>query len=230
MRRERIKSFELSKIKKSFEADHELFFDLDFTIPLGKITVIEGAPGTGKSQLLRLMAGLNEPTAGEIFFNSKPLSQMTFEEFVPIRQSTSICFEHGGLLMNKTVLENLKLPLDYHKQWRNERSQKFLEELTKDFGINPYLNLRPSSVSAGVRKISGLIRALLSNPQVIFLDEPSLGIGEDAVLMLKTSIEKYRKQGMGDETFLIASSDKKFISELDCERYKITDRKLLKVG
>jgi phospholipid/cholesterol/gamma-HCH transport system ATP-binding protein len=223
VRRTRIAHIELRNVSHSFDGVNYLFKDLSFELPLGKIIVFEGAPGCGKSILLRIMAGLVEPTRGEVFYNGLSLREISFEDFVPIRTSTAICFDTGGLLMNKTLRENAMLGLLYNKQWRAERSAAYLDRLVSDFELGPFMNLRPASVSTGVRKMAGLIRALVSNPQVLFLDEPSLGLGEKGLEALKASLWNYRKEGKSDEILVIASNDRKFIESFDCERVALKD-------
>src|SRR5947199_65909 len=127
MRRERITRLEVKNITQNFGGAENLFNDISFDIPLGKIVVLEGGLGSGKSLLLRVIAGLFDTTKGDVIYNQKRLSDLSFEDSVPMRLSTAICFENGGLLMNKTLDENIKLPLLYHSQWRNERSLKLYE-------------------------------------------------------------------------------------------------------
>jgi ABC-type lipoprotein export system ATPase subunit len=225
--RERIQKLKLSQISKSFDGKTQLFDDINFEFEFGKIVFLEGSLGAGKSLLLRMIAGLIEPTSGEIIYNKKSISSLSFEELVPLRLSTAFCFEDGGLLMNKTCLENLKLPLLYHRQWRNGRSDLLLKDLAKLFDVEKFLDLRPAQVSNGIRKTIGLMRTLLHNPQILFLDEPSLGVGDDGVKALKVSLEKFRREGVGDELILIASNDKRFMQEFEAQHIKIKDRKLV---
>ena len=227
MKRERVHSLKLLKLSKRYELGDLLLNEADFDFSFGELVILEGPPGVGKSLLLRMIAGLVAPSSGEVAYNNKNLSHMSFEDFAPLRLSTSFCFEDGGLLMNKSCLENLKLPLDYHRQWRKERSEKSLDELSRLFDIKKFLDLRPAQVTSGVRKSIGIMRSLLSNPQILFLDEPSLGIGEEATKALKLSIEKFRREGKGDELIIIASSDKRFIQDFKASHLKIESGKLV---
>jgi phospholipid/cholesterol/gamma-HCH transport system ATP-binding protein len=167
------------------------------------------------------------PAKGDVYYNGVALKEMSFEEFAPIRSSTSFSFDNGGLLMNKTLLENLKLGLLYHNQWRYDRNEKLLQELVEHFEIGEFLHLRPASVSRGVCKITGLVRAFLSNAQVLFLDEPSLGIGEAATKSLHFWLEKHRKESKEDEVVVVASSDTGFLAKFHGERYRL-DHGILK--
>ncbi|MDZ4678362.1 MAG: ATP-binding cassette domain-containing protein [Oligoflexia bacterium] len=227
MRRERITDIEIKNLSLKFDIGAPLFNDVNLKFPLGKIIVLEGQPGCGKSIFLRMLAGLVEPTQGDVIYNGRSLREMSFEQFAPLRTSTSICFENGGLLMNKSLIENIKLPLLYNQQWRAERGGIYLDKLISNFNIKDFLDHRPAAVSAGVRKIAGLVRSLVCTPQVLFFDEPNLGIGENAVEALKHCIDEYRSEGKQDELIVMACSDRRFIERFDCERIQIKDSKLI---
>lgn len=224
MRRQRIVSIELKDLTVKFPGQSANLLDnISIDFPIGKNIGIEGPAGTGKSILLRIMAGLTEPSSGSVYYNGVSLGNMTFEEYNPLRLSTSFCFENGGLLTNKSILDNLKLSLIYHNQWRAERSEQLLNELVTHFGIEKYLNLRPSAVSVGIRKIAGLVRTFLSNAQVMFFDEPSAGLGESGIKAIADWIVKWQKEKKKDESLVFTSSDRHFLDEIDCKRFYIND-------
>ncbi|MCC6276420.1 MAG: ATP-binding cassette domain-containing protein [Oligoflexia bacterium] len=227
MRRERIRSLRAENLTHGFTSEAPVLREITMDLPFGKEVVLQGAPGSGKSLFLKILAGLITPNKGDVFYNEQPLKEMTFEEFAPLRTSTSVCFENGGLLMNKTLLENIQIGLLYNHQWRRERSDGLLKSLVTDFGIEKYLSMRPASVSSSVKKITGIIRSLVSTPQVIFLDDPSLGLGENEKKALKYWIEKYRQDGKEDELIVIASSDESLVRGLNCIRYVIEDGRII---
>src|ERR1700722_6204762 len=105
--RERIHRLELKEITHQFEGSESVLEDVSFTPTFGKIYVIEGQPGSGKSLLLRIMAGLVEPSKGSVIYNGLKINELSFDRAIPIRLSTAVVFENGGLLMNKNLLENM---------------------------------------------------------------------------------------------------------------------------
>ncbi len=227
--RERIQSLQIKNVTHCYgegEGKVEILKDITFQLPLGKTIILEGDPGSGKSLLLKIMAGIVEPTVGEVIYNGRNLSNISFEEFTQTRLSTTICFENGGLINNKTLLENMKLGLMYHGGWRMERSDGLLRDLIENFQIGKFLNLRPSAVSTGVRKMAGLVRSFVSNAQILFLDEPSLGLGTKGAEALKYWMDKYRNEGKHDEVIIMACSDHEFVEAFECVRLNLKDGKL----
>lgn len=229
MKRERIKKISLVSVTQSFLENEKVLDNVSFDLPLGKSVALFGSPGSGKSLALKIIAGLVEPTSGEVIYNDKNIKELTFEEFTPMRLSTAICFENGGLLMNKTLEENLKISLLYHKQWRTERGPQLFEELTTDFKITSFLHLRPAQISEGVRRLAGIVRAFLQNPQILFLDEPSLGIGEESIETLKKWIKKHRNE-YEDAAVFVTTQDSKLIESIDVEKWVLENGQLKKTG
>lgn len=227
MKRRRIITIDLENVSKKFDDDSDLFSNITLSLPIGKIMSIEGPPGSGKSILLRMIAGLVEPTTGRVLYNQIDLDDMSFETFNPLRMSTSFGFETGGLLMNKTLEENLKMGLLFHHQWRHARSEALMEELVDHFDLGKFLKLRPSSVSAGIRKIAGLVRVFLSNAQVMFLDEPTIGVGDKGLEALKWWLKQWEENRKKDDSLIMACSDHEFTKELRCERYALSDSHLV---
>lgn len=227
MKRQRIISIEAKDVSIGFdEAADDLIHKVNLKIPIGKNLAIEGASGSGKSLFLKVLAGLIEPASGEVYYNNQAIREMSFDEFIPMRLSTSVCFENGGLLMNRTLLDNIQLTLMYHDQWRKDRSPELLKKLTEHFQIQKFLHLRPGNVSSGVRKMAGLVKTFLCNAQVIFLDEPTTGIGEKGVEAFKYWLDQLILTRKPDESIILCSGDRLFLEEFSCQRFEIRDSSL----
>lgn len=224
--RERIKTFSLSKVTLQFEDGEKIFENISLELPLGQCVGIYGGDASGKSLLLRIMAGLERPTSGQVLYNEKDMNKTPFEQLVPLRLSTAFCFDNGGVMMNKTVDENLKLALNYHNQWRSGRSQNLFNDLVQDFRLQKFLSLRPAQVPPSIRKVTGLVRCFLSNPQILFLDEPSLGIGADALETLKKWIIKFRENSMADALVLFSTQDQSFIDSIGAVKWELKNGKI----
>lgn len=198
----------------SFDTGAKLFQKTTFDFPMDQIAWIKAESGAGRSTLLQLLAGLLIPEEGSYIINGEDVSQMSFEEYLPYRLNIGYGFDLGGLLHNKTLLENLTLPLLYHKVLSSsasfERAVQYMEEL----GIAKYQDLRPSVVPGGVRKLTCLIRALILHPQVLLLDDPSVGLGQETALKYFDLVDDLRKAGEIRHVYM-SSFDEKLMSVID---------------
>ena len=158
----------LDKISKSFD-DQEVIHDLSLDIPEGRTTLLIGPSGCGKSTLLRLMIGILWPEQGKITLFKEQLSPSNIES---IRQSVGFVLQDGGLFPHLTANQNICLMAEYlhhDSKWIKSRMSE-LCELTHL--SNDLLDRYPRQLSGGQVQRVALMRALMLDPQILFLDEP----------------------------------------------------------
>ncbi|MBX3019094.1 MAG: ATP-binding cassette domain-containing protein [Bdellovibrionaceae bacterium] len=204
----RVDNIRFENLTFGFENNAKIFQNTTFDFPLDQIVWIKGESGAGRSTLLQLQAGLLIPEQGAYVMNGENVSEMSFEEFLPYRLNIGYGFDLGGVLYNKTLEENLTLPLLYHKVLSpNEAAQRAMIYM-EDLGISKYQHLRPSVVPGGVRKLVCLIRALIMHPQILLLDDPSVGLGQETALKFFDLVDELRQQGELRHVFLSSFDDK----------------------
>ena len=143
----------------------------------GKSTVIMGPSGCGKSTLLKVAAGLIPPDEGRVLFQGKDIFQLSERALLDMRRQNGFVFQDGALWENKTLFENLALPLQVHfpdvpAADRNRRVIRALERV----GLEESASERPAALSGGEKKIASFLRALMTEPALLFMDEPTLSI------------------------------------------------------
>ncbi len=132
-------------------------------ISTGEIVALLGPSGSGKSTLLRMLAGLSRPSAGEVYWHGKPIST--------VRINVSIVFQSFALFPWLTVLENVEAPLKARGMASEERRQRSLKILDT-VGLEGFQAAYPKELSGGMRQRVGFARALVVEPEVLFMDEP----------------------------------------------------------
>ena len=166
----------LSKISKKFKGNQKdivVLKNVNFKINKGDLVSLTGPSGSGKSTLLHIIALLDQPTSGEVFFKEKNFSKSDDEEkdFVR-RKGISIIYQQNNLLSDFTALENVAIPLvNNGYSWR-ESIKKAIKILSS---VNLYkrLNHFPSELSGGEQQRVAVARALITEPDLILADEPT---------------------------------------------------------
>lgn len=204
----KIQSIKFEDLVFGFEGQDPLFNHVDFEFPTGEIVWVKANSGAGRSSLLQLMAGLHNPTQGKYLINDINMAEMSFEEFLPYRLQIGYGFDFGGLINNRTLLENVTLPLLYHKVLSSteatERACHYFEKL----GVMKHKDSRPAVVPGGMRKLTCLIRSLVTHPQILLLDDPSVGLGQETSLKFFDCIQDIRKEGGAQHVFISSFDDK----------------------
>ena len=186
-----------------------------FEVYEGEVFVVMGLSGSGKSTLIRCLNRLNEPTAGQVFFNDHDITREGNKELLNTRRyEMSMVFQSFGLLPHKTILENAAFGLELRGEPKEEREKKAMTAL-ETVGLKGYEEQYPSAMSGGMQQRVGLARALANDSEVLLMDEAF------------SALDPLIKSDMQDELLQIQSKLKKTIvfitHDLD-EAIKLGDR------
>ncbi len=206
-----IKHIKFEGLVFGYENQDLLLDHVDFDFPEGKMIWVKAASGAGRSSLLQLMAGLQSPQQGKYLINDVNMSDMSFEEFLPYRLEIGYGFDLGGLINNRTLIENVILPLVYHKILSFREAEARGLEYFEKLNVSKYKDQRPAFVPGGIRKLTCLIRALVTHPQILLLDDPSVGLGQDTILKYFDCVQELRAMGRAQHV-LVSSFDDKLMS------------------
>ncbi len=150
----------------------------------GEFFVMLGPSGCGKTTTLRMIAGLELPTAGQISINGR---DVTYEE--PRHRDIAMAFQDYGLYPHMSVYQNIEFPLKIRKFSEGERKKKVYETAEK-LGIAEFLHRKPGQISGGQRQRVSLARALVRNPKVFLMDEPLSNLDAKLRATMRTEIKK----------------------------------------
>lgn len=143
--------------------------------PLQRL-VIMGQSGVGKSTILRLILGIIEPTAGEIFFKQFDIARLSRRKLQQIRTRIGMVYQYSALLSSRSVRDNIALPLEELTKKTPEEIDPIVDEKLELVGMKDAKYAMPSELSGGMRKRVSLARALVMDPELILFDEPTAGL------------------------------------------------------
>ncbi|MBK1684648.1 ABC transporter ATP-binding protein [Rhodoferax fermentans] len=156
---------------------HVVHKDINLAVRRAEVFAVIGGSGTGKSTLLREMILLQTPNAGHIRVLGVDLANISDAAALALRQRFGVLFQQGGLFGSLTVLENIGLPLREHRQLGNREVDALAAEKLAAVGLAASVARQyPSELSGGMLKRAALARALVLEPELLFLDEPTAGL------------------------------------------------------
>ena len=192
----------------------------------GEFVSIQGTSGSGKSTLLNLLGGLDRPTSGEVFFDSKPLGPLTKKQMARYRRhSVGMIFQNFNLIPTMTAAENVKLALAFgglRGLERRERSDTLLARV----GLADRMDHRPSEMSGGEQQRVAIARALANSPRVLLADEPTGNLdstrARELLALLREMVERDRL------TVLLVTHDHELASSYSDRLIMMKDGKVMK--
>ncbi|EEF57773.1 ABC transporter ATP-binding protein [Pedosphaera parvula] len=156
--------------------DRVILSGINFEVRRGEVFAILGGSGSGKSTLLKNMIGLYTPMAGEVLINGKNMVTAYGDERLRLLRSFGVLYQSGALLGSMTVLENVKLPLDVFTDLPELAKDLIALSKLRQVDLKASSTRLPSELSGGMVKRAALARALVNDPGILFLDEPSAGL------------------------------------------------------
>lgn len=190
-----LKTEHLCKIYGSAESRVEALRDVNLSVNQGEFVAIVGASGSGKSSLLHLLGGVDQPTSGQVIIDGMDLySQSENELAVFRRRKIGFIFQSYNLIPVLTAEENIKLPMLLENKHVDEG---YLEELLSVLGLSDRRQHLPSQLSGGQQQRTAIGRALINKPSIILADEPTGNLdsknSKEIVDLLTFSVRKYNQ-------------------------------------
>ncbi len=215
-----------NKIHKSFEMGDDslvVLNDINITINENDSVAITGASGAGKSSFLHILAGLDKPTSGNVYFNDFNLSSLSNNRLSQIRlENFGFVYQFHHLLEDLTVEENIFMPALINKSLDNEK-KLIVKDIMRSLDIYKRKNYLPWKLSGGEKQRTALARALINNPKFLFLDEPTGNLDyENSLIIQNLLFEMSNKYGIA---LITATHDNKFLKSFN-KVYKLKDSKL----
>ncbi len=167
---------EVEKLTKSF-GSNEVLRDISLKIKRGESYVVIGGSGSGKSVLIKCILGLIEPTGGVIKINGKDIAKLSQKELYKIRLKCGVLYQGGALFDSLNVIENVSFGLIYGLHISQKEAYRIALEKLEAVDLDKSVaTVYPAELSGGMSKRVALARAIATNPDIIFFDEPTTGL------------------------------------------------------
>ena len=199
-------------ITKTF-GDYTVLDSINLHIPKGRITVILGKSGEGKSVTIKHIMGLLKPTHGRIVVDGEDITDFGPEELRIYRKKFGMLFQHAALFDSLSVGENVMFPLREHTPMSEKEMLDRAEDVLTQVGLPNIQHKFPSELSTGEKKRVGLARALVHKPKVVLYDEPTTGMDPLVSEMIDNLIVKVNQENR-ELTSVVISHDMKAALEI----------------
>jgi phospholipid/cholesterol/gamma-HCH transport system ATP-binding protein len=156
--------------------DFVVLRDVSFSIPVGSLTVLFGASGSGKSLILKMVLGLLRPDAGAIYVHGERVDALPESELMRLRGDIGMLFQEGALFDSLTVAENVGYRLLEEMGMPADEVRRRVEEVLGFIGLAEYLDRFPSELSGGQRRRVAIGRAVAARPRLVLYDSPTTGL------------------------------------------------------
>ena len=163
------------ELSKSF-GEQSVLDRINLEVTRGETLTVLGGSGTGKSVLLKLLIGLQQPNNGEIEINGEEITALPLDELNRVRKTVGFLFQQAALYDSLTVEENVAFPLRRHTKMSDAELKGRVRELLARVGMEEARKKMPDEISGGMKKRVGLARALALDPNIMLLDEPTAAL------------------------------------------------------
>lgn len=184
---------EVKHLNKSF-GDLEVLKDISATYQQGKVNMIIGQSGSGKSVLAKCIVGLHTPEKGEIFYDGVSFLDLDIKEKVEIRKNIGMLFQASALFDSLTVEENVMFPLTMFTKMSKAEMLKRANECLDRVNLKDSNKLYPAETSGGMQKRIAIARAIAMKPKFLFCDEPNSGLDPQTSIVIDNLIEGITKE------------------------------------
>ena len=213
-----IKMLTCKNISKSFGLANSIgrvnvLYDINLTIDFGQTIALKGPSGSGKSTLLNLIAGLEEPTSGEICLSKTNINKLSVNGLASFRnENIGIIFQFFNLINDLTVLENISLPLLLRGINKKIAEQKAMV-LIENIGLVDRINYKTNLLSGGESQRVAIARALIAEPKIILADEPTGNLDtSNTVNVMKLLLDNCK---INNTSLLMVTHDESLLSRFD---------------
>ena len=204
----------LKKVYKTGEISLEVIKDFSLDIKEGEFISLIGPSGSGKSTVLNMLGCLDTPTAGSLVIEDEDITKMDSTSLANFRgKNIGFIFQSFNLIPVLTVYENIEYPLIMIQNLEEDERKKRINNLLKEVGMFEQKDKTPDKISGGQMQRVAIARALVTNPKIVFADEPTANLDSQTAHKIIELMKKIQKEHT--TTFVFATHDEKIVSNVD---------------
>ncbi len=189
-------AIEFVEVHKSFGRNHVLR-GLNMGLPEGKISMIIGPSGTGKSVCIKHIVGLLYPDEGDVIVHGRSIPSLPDQELFDLRRKFGVLFQDGALFGSLNLYDNVAFPLRQHTEKGEDEIAEIVNRRMREVGLGGEGAKMPNQLSGGMRKRAGFARALVLDPEIVLFDEPDSGLDPVRTALLCELIKEVHAENGG---------------------------------
>lgn len=200
---------EFQHVSKAYANDVYALRDVSLSIGDGELVFLAGPSGAGKSTLLKMIAGLEKPSSGMVLMNGQNISKLKAGSLPYLRRKLGLILQGQGLLLDRTVLANVMLPMIVVGESVSEAETRARAALDR-LNMLDKANASPLALSGGEQQRVAIARAIVNRPQIILADEPSAYLDRENAIIVINALKAFQRSGV---TCIISSHDEQFLDQ-----------------
>ena len=217
---------EFRQVTKRYDSDHTALRQVSFELDRGELAFLTGHSGAGKSTLLKLLMVMERPTAGEVVVGGQQLNRLPKRQIPYIRRHIGVVFQNHQLLFDRTVFDNVAMPLEVMGVAPTDIGRRVRAALDK-VGLLKKEKMNPMQLSGGEQQRVGIARAVVNKPPVLLADEPTGNLDPELSADIMQLFTQFSQVGV---TVLIASHDIALIDSMNRRRLTLEQGQLVTGG
>lgn len=198
---------EFKQVSKHFPPGVSALTDMSFTIERGELVFLAGPSGAGKSTILKMIAAIERPSSGQVLVNGQDIAGLNSAALPYFRRNIGLILQDHALLHDRTILDNVMLPLLIGGASRNEALHRASTALEK-MNLSDKIDAFPPALSGGEQQRAAIARAIVNRPQLILADEPTAYLDRDNAKKVMQALQAFQAAGV---TCIISSHDEEFL-------------------
>ena len=194
---------QFKQVSKRYPGGHQALSDINFSLGAGEMAFLTGHSGAGKSTLLKLICAIERPTDGRVWFNDHDITRIPAKDIPFLRRNIGIVFQDHRLLMDRSIFDNVALPMRIESISENEIKRRVSAALDKT-GLLDKARCLPIQLSGGEQQRVGIARAVVNRPTLLLADEPTGNLDPELSNRVLRLFEEFNRAGV---TIILATHD-----------------------